>query len=57
LSAAEIVQYIVDITFKGTLVYLAPMIFLLMVTLSTDRIIDLIYEAFLQGERRRYKWY
>jgi hypothetical protein len=57
LSAAEIVQYIVDITLKGTLVYLAPIIFLLMVTLSTDRIIDLIYEAFLQGERRRYKWY
>lgn len=41
----ELLQGMIDIVFKGNLVYLSPILFLLMVILFADKLIDLIYNA------------
>jgi hypothetical protein len=53
---AELLQGMIDIVFKGNLLYLSPIIFLLMVILFSDRLIDLIYNAIGRdaGRRNRY---
>jgi hypothetical protein len=53
---AELLQGMIDIVFKGNLPYLAPIIFLLMAILFSDRLIDLIYNAIGRdtGRRNRY---
>jgi hypothetical protein len=52
----DLLQGMVDIVFKGNLLYLSPILFLLMVILFSDRLIDLIYKAIDRdsGRRNRY---
>lgn len=38
----NLLQAIIDIVFKGNLLYLSPILFLLMVIVFADRLIDLI---------------
>jgi len=47
-----ILQSVIDLIFKGNLVYLSPLLFLFMVALFADRLIDLIYYALSEGRRR-----
>lgn len=49
----DLLQSIIDIVFRGNLLYLAPFLFLMMIILFTDRFIDLIYNA-MESRRRRY---
>ena len=55
---AELLQGMIDIVFKGNLVYLAPFLFSLMAILFSDRLIELIYNAAAgssgSGRRNRY---
>ncbi|MFP7202632.1 hypothetical protein SFC08_16805 [Lysinibacillus halotolerans] len=49
-----LVQMMVDVVFKGYLLYLAPILFVLMVILFADRLIDLIVNAIsLKSNGRR----
>lgn len=53
----ELLQIMIDIVFKGNLLFLSPFLFLLMVILFSDRLIELIYESFSSskgGRRSRY---
>lgn len=54
----DLLQGMIDIVFKGNLVYLSPFLFLLMVILFSDRLIELIYNAVSSygsnGRRNRY---
>lgn len=49
----ELLQAMIDIVFKVNLVYLSPVLFLLMVILFSDRLIDLIYNAMGRDTGRR----
>lgn len=53
---AELLQGMIDIVFKGNLPYLAPVIFLLMVIMFSDRLIDLIYNAMGRDSGRRTRY-
>lgn len=55
---AELLQNMIDIVFKGNLVFLSPFLFLLMVILFADRLIELIYESFSSksGSNRRSRY-
>lgn len=46
-------QEVLNIIFSKYMIYLSPMIFLLMVVLFSERIIDLIYQAV--DKKRRWK--
>lgn len=48
----ELLQGMIDIVFKGNLLYLSPFLFLLMVILFSDRIIGLIYDSISGGTGR-----
>lgn len=52
----ELLQGTIDIVFKGNMLYLAPMMFIFMVTLFADRLIDLIVGSIksTNGRRTRY---
>ncbi|WP_445486479.1 hypothetical protein [Niallia sp. 03133] len=50
----ELLQGMIDIVFKGNLLYLSPILFILMVVLFSERIISLISHAITPNERRRY---
>jgi len=54
--SVELVQAILEIVFKGNLLYLSPILFILMVVLFSDRLIELIHHALSPegGRRRRY---
>lgn len=49
----DLVQSMIDIVFKGNLVYLTPFLFILMAILFSDRFIDLIVQSFID-KRKRY---
>lgn len=49
----EFVQAIIEIVFKGHMLYLAPFIFLLMVLLFTEQLIGLIRSSFGGNGGRR----
>lgn len=54
---AELLQATIDVVFSGYMPYLAIPIFLLLVILFADRLIDLIYHALgsqSSGRRSRY---
>jgi hypothetical protein len=51
---AELLQGMIDIVFKGNLLYLSPILFLLMVIMFSDRLIDLIYNAIGRNSGRRH---
>lgn len=53
---AELLQGMIDIVFKGNLVYLSPFLFLLMVILFSDRLIELIYNAMREKPTRRSRY-
>lgn len=46
----NLVQSMIDIVFKGNLLYLSPILFLLMVILFADRLIELVTSMF-DGEK------
>lgn len=52
----ELLQGMIDIVFKGNLVYLSPFLFLLMVILFADRLIELIYQSFSNSSSRRNRY-
>lgn len=49
----ELLQNIIDIVFKGNLLYLSPILFLTMVVIFSEQIIDLIHRAFEGKPGRR----
>ncbi len=50
----NLVQSMVDIVFKGHLLFLSPLIFLVMVVVFADKLIELIVNSIsLKSERRR----
>lgn len=53
---ANLIQSMIDIVFKGNLLYLAPVLFLFMVVLFADRLIDLIGNAISPNSGRRNKY-
>lgn len=52
----DLLQGMIDIVFKGNLLYLSPVLFLLMAILFSDRLIDLIYNALGRDSGRRNKY-
>ncbi|MEF7566332.1 hypothetical protein V4V35_25415 [Bacillus infantis] len=52
----NLLQGMIDIVFKGNLLLLSPFLFLLMTILFSDRLIELIHNAFESrgGRRNRY---
>lgn len=53
----NLLQSVIDIVFKGNLLYLSPVLFLLMIILFADRLIELIYKALggnSSGRRSKY---
>lgn len=51
--SGELLQSVIDIVFKGTLLYLSPVLFLLMVVLFADKVILLVYNTIDTEKRRR----
>lgn len=49
----NLLQAIIDIVFKGNLLYLSPILFLLMVVVFADRLIDLITNS-ISSRRNNY---
>lgn len=49
----ELLQGVIDIVFKGNMLYLSPVLFLLMVILFADKLIEFIYNALGNENRRR----
>ncbi|AIF45728.1 hypothetical protein [Virgibacillus sp. SK37] len=54
--SAEILQAVVDIVFSGYMLYLAPFLFLLMVVLFADRLIDLVTISLEKSTGRRSRY-
>lgn len=53
--SSELLQGIIEIVFKGNLLYLSPILFILMIVLFSDYIVDLLHTALnTKSERRRY---
>lgn len=53
----NLLQSVIDIVFKGNMLYLSPALFLLLVILFADRLIGLIYTAISsQTDGRRSKY-
>jgi len=50
---SDLLQAILDIVFRANMIYLAPILFLLMTVLFTDRVVDIIFNSVI--ERRRYR--
>lgn len=48
----EIIEAILEVVFQRYFVYLTPVLFLLMVVLFADRIVDLIYNSIATKSRR-----
>jgi len=46
----DLLQAIIEVVFKSNMLYLTPFLFLMMVVLFSDRIIDLLFTAI---DRRR----
>jgi len=49
---SELLQGMIDVVFKGNLLYLSPILFILMVVLFADYLISLISHALSPNERR-----
>lgn len=49
----NLLQAMIEIVFKGNLIYLSPLLFLLMVVTFSDSLIKLIVSAFESGGSRR----
>lgn len=49
----NLIQSMIDIVFKGNLLYLSPILFLLMAILFADRLIDLIGNSITVKTGRR----
>jgi len=49
----ELLQSTIDVVFKGNMLYLTPFLFLMMVILFSDRLIDLVFNA-MERKRNRY---
>lgn len=52
----NILQGMIDIVFKGNLLYLSPILFMLMVILFSDRLIELIVKSVSDGNGRRGRY-
>lgn len=53
---SDLLQGVIDIVFKGNMLFLSPILFLLMVILFADRLIELIVKSVngSTGRRGRY---
>jgi hypothetical protein len=51
--STELIQAVVDTIFKGNMLFLAPILFVLGGLLFADRLIELLFNAI--GERRSYR--
>lgn len=49
----EMIQAVLEVVFKSHFVYLSPFLFLLMIVMFGDRLIDLFFEAISSGNRKR----
>lgn len=49
----ELLQSMIDVVFKGNMLYLTPFLFLMMVILFADRLIELVFNA-MENKRNRY---
>ncbi|SEO80312.1 hypothetical protein SAMN04488134_11354 [Amphibacillus marinus] len=47
-----LLNIVIEVVFSGHMLYVAPFLFLMMLTLFADRLIDLIYDAF---DKRKYR--
>lgn len=50
---AVLLQNMIDIVFKGNLLYLAPILFVLMAVIAADKLIELIVGSFTLKNGRR----
>ncbi|MGG5253528.1 hypothetical protein ACQYAD_08535 [Neobacillus sp. SM06] len=48
---SEMVQAVLDIIFSKFMLYLAPMVFMLMAVLFSDRVIEIVYKAITEKRR------
>lgn len=53
MDASQIINAVLEIVFSRYMLYLAPLLFLLMVVVFVDRFVDLLYEAI--SNKRRYR--
>lgn len=53
---ADLLQGVIDIVFKGNMVFLSPILFLLMVILFSDRLIELIVKSVGGSAERRGRY-
>lgn len=53
MTQATMLQAMIDIVFKGNLLYLAPILFVLMAVLAADKLIDLVVGSFTLKKGRR----
>lgn len=53
---SDFVQEVIDIVFKGNMIFLSPILFILMAILFSDRLIDLIYYALDRKSARRSRY-
>lgn len=48
-----LVQAVINVVFSGYLLYLSPLLFLLMIVLFADRLIDLLVNSISPSTKRR----
>lgn len=53
--STELLESVFEIIFGGTLLYLSPLLFLLMVISLADKFIGLIYNVVFDENRRRWR--
>lgn len=54
--STELLQGLIEVIFKGNLLYLSPILFILMVVIFSDNLIDLIGRALNTGNGRRGRY-
>jgi len=53
--SADLIQAILEIVFKGNMLYLAPILLILFATIFAERLIELISTAFEGRTERRFR--
>lgn len=56
MDFGTLLQALIDVVFKGNLLYLSPILFFLMVILFADRLVDLLFNAIDSGTNRRNRY-
>lgn len=50
---SDLLKAVIDVVFGGHMLYVAPFLFLIMIVLFAERMIDLIYDS-IHSKRNRY---